>query len=173
MSYRILIHMKKSWIIIGSVAGIIIAAVVYLLLTSGKVESPSSDTSTNQASDLPAQTTNPQPSSPTPQATATPGVYTSYNAEVVAKTSGRRILFFHAPWCPQCRALEQSIQAGTVPNNVTIFKTDYDSHTALRQKYGVTLQTTLVELGANGEVVNKYVAYDTPTLEAVIKGLKL
>lgn len=99
------------------------------------------------------------------------GAYRDYDAQVLANTDGRRVLFFHASWCPQCRALESSIQAGTIPAGVTIFKVDYDSHQDLRQRHGVTLQTTLVLLDDEGNAVKKYVAYDQPTLEAVIKGL--
>ena len=99
------------------------------------------------------------------------GVYRQYDSQVLANTDGTRILFFHASWCPQCRALESSIQAGTIPAGVTIFKVDYDSHQELRQRYGVTLQTTLVLLDDQENAVKKYVAYDQPTLEAVIKGL--
>lgn len=125
---------------------------------------------------MPAQTSEQTPA-PRQQAetpvTAQPGTYVDYNAEVFAKTEGRRVMFFHAPWCPQCRALEQSIKEGKIPAGVTIFKVDYDTNYDLRTKYGVTMQTTLVEVGANGDKVNEYVAYHSPTLEAVIKGLKL
>jgi len=58
-----------------------------------------------------------------------------------------------------------------VPDGVTIFKTDYDSNQALRQKYGVTIQTTLVKIDDDGKLVKKYVAYDEPTLESLTKNL--
>lgn len=164
--------MKKAWMIIGGIVLVIAAAMVYLLLTSNKANSPKDS---NQATDLPAQTSEqtPQPQQQVETPTAQPGAYVDYNAETFAKTSGRRVLFFHAPWCPQCRALEQSIKEGKIPDGVTIFKTDYDTSVDLRQKYDVSLQTTLVEVGANGDAVNKYVAYNSPTLQAVITGLKL
>jgi len=38
----------------------------------------------------------------------------------------------------------------------------------LRQKYGVTIQTTIIRLDAEGNVAKKYVAYDDPTLTNVI-----
>lgn len=164
--------MRKTWIVIGIIVIVIGGAMAYLLL-SGSPSSQPASTDTGQASDLPA---GPNPESQIPntqQSPATPGTYTSYNQEVFAKTTGRRVLFFYAAWCPQCRALEQSIQSGTIPSGVTIFKVDYDTSVDLRQKYGVSLQTTLVEIGVHGNEVGKYVAYDTPTLEAVIKGLKL
>ncbi len=98
-----------------------------------------------------------------------PGVYAAYRNGIIESTSGTKILFFHAPWCPQCRKLEQSIKAGTIPPGVTIIKTDYDSNQALRQKYGVTIQTTLVRVNDAGKLQERYVAYDTPTLDTVLK----
>lgn len=103
----------------------------------------------------------------TEDVTSESGVYTEYSAEAVSSTRGRRVLFFHAPWCPQCRSLEKSIQSGSIPSDVTIFKVDYDTNQKLRQKYGVTLQTTVVLLDDNGEAAKKFVPYDSPSLEAV------
>lgn len=100
-----------------------------------------------------------------------PGAYIDYSADVIANTNGTKILFFHAPWCPQCKALEASIKAGPIPTDTTIIKVDYDSNQALKQKYGVTTQTTLVLVDDNGNLVKKYVAYSTPSLSAVISNL--
>jgi len=106
-----------------------------------------------------------------PQEAAEAGSYVDYSASAVTDAKGTKILFFHAPWCPQCRQLDASIKAGSVPDGVTIFKTDYDSNQALRQKYGVTIQTTLVKIDDDGKLVKKYVAYDEPTLESLTKNL--
>jgi thiol-disulfide isomerase/thioredoxin len=161
--------MKKPWLVIGGVVAVIALATLYLLI----MHKPAGQNApANTTADMPTQkTTATEAPVQTPQ--ETPGTYTAYSAEAVAKTAGRKILFFHAPWCPQCRALEQSIQSETIPAKVTIFKVDYDSSTTLRQKYGVTIQTTLVEVDSNGNLIQKYVAYDTPSLDAVVKALKL
>ncbi|MDF2461536.1 MAG: thioredoxin [Candidatus Saccharibacteria bacterium] len=115
--------------------------------------------------------TSPSPSSTQTAGSGSPaaaaGQYTEWKSDSLSKTSGTRVLFFHAPWCPQCRALDKSIKEGKVPNGVTIFKVDYDSNQALRQKYGVTIQTTMVRVDADGNLAEKYVAYESPTLEAV------
>lgn len=95
------------------------------------------------------------------------GSYIDYSETAVSTTSGTKILFFHASWCPQCRALDTSIKTGTIPSGVTIIKTDYDTNQELRKKYGVTIQTTLVKIAADGSLIKKYTAYDTPTLQAV------
>ena len=100
-----------------------------------------------------------------------PPVSTSTTAATaIASAEGRVLLFFHAPWCPQCRSIEADIVAQGVPDGVTIIKVDYDSHQDLRQQYGVTLQTTFVEVDSAGEALQSYVAYDDPHLEAVIDG---
>lgn len=100
-----------------------------------------------------------------------PGAYVDYSETVIANTPGTKILFFHAPWCPQCRALEASIKSRTIPTGVTIIKVDYDTNQALRQKYGVTIQTTLVKVDDSGNLIKKYVAYDEPTLETIKENL--
>lgn len=161
--------MKKTWIIIIGVLAVIAAAVAYLMLTSDKVSSPQ-DTAVTSTTPQTTITTPTGQQAPTPQP---PGTYVTYDAEVVAKDSGRKVLFFHAPWCPQCRALEQSIKADTIPSGVTIYKTDFDSFLALRQKYGVTRQTTFVEIDAQGKEVGEFYAYYDTTLDAVVKGLGL
>lgn len=104
-------------------------------------------------------------------ANAAPGVYTDYGSIDLSRTTGTKILFFYAPWCPQCRALEADIEANGPPAGVTIVKVDYDKNQTLRKKYGVTIQTTLVKIDDNGDLVKKYVAYDEPNLQAVKENL--
>lgn len=98
----------------------------------------------------------------------TAGTYIDYSTDVIKNTKGTKVLFFHAPWCPQCRAIDNSIKSGKIPEGVTIIKTDYDSNQDLRKKYGVTLQTTMVRVDDDGNVVKKYTAYNQPTLQAII-----
>lgn len=117
--------------------------------------------------------TTPVPATPEQPAAVTPGVYTEYSDTAIADAAGRTVLFFHAPWCGQCRDLESDILSEGVPDGVTIIKVDYDSHQDLRQKYGVTMRTTFVEIDASGSVSQSFVAYDTPQLTAVIDALSL
>jgi thiol-disulfide isomerase/thioredoxin len=99
------------------------------------------------------------------------GAYIDYSSDVIAATPGTKLLFFHASWCPQCRALDKDILATTLPENVTIIKVDYDTHQDLRQKYGITIQTTLVRVDDQGNLIKKYVAYNQPTFAAVKQNL--
>jgi thiol-disulfide isomerase/thioredoxin len=107
----------------------------------------------------------------TPDTDTKPGQYLTYTPDIIAKTKGTKILFFHAPWCPQCRALEASITSNTIPTNISIIKVDYDSNQTLRQKYGVTIQTSVVKVDDVGQLVKKYVAYEDPSLQAIIENL--
>lgn len=112
-----------------------------------------------------------QPVTPTEErienAANQPGVYADYQEGLVASTDGVQLLFFHAPWCPQCRMIESDIEKQGVPNGVTVLKVDYDSNQALRQRYEVTLQTTFVEIDKDGNKIDSYVAYNEPTFDSV------
>lgn len=161
--------MKKPWIIISGVVIVIVAAVIYVAVSSPKASTPSdSANETASTQDTPEVKTD----TPAPAAPAQPGAYTAYDPELLSKTTGRKILFFHASWCPQCQALDKSIKEGPIPDGVTFFKVDYDAAHDLRIAYGVNLQTTLVEIDQSGHVVKKYVAYDEPTLQAALNGLQ-
>ncbi|MEO6201420.1 MAG: thioredoxin family protein [Cryobacterium sp.] len=103
-----------------------------------------------------------------PDSATSGGAYVDYTEELLADTAGTRVLFFHASWCPQCRALESSIKAGPIPDGLTIFKVDYDNSTELRQKYGVTQQTTVVYIDDKGTELSKKVLYDDSSLDALI-----
>lgn len=95
------------------------------------------------------------------------GSYVEYTPELIAQTPGTKILFFHAEWCPQCRQLDSDLESTGAPAGVTVMKVDYDSSQELRQKYGVTQQTTLVRVDDNGELVEKFVAYDDPSVDSL------
>lgn len=155
---------KKSLFIIAIIIAVIGAGIAYVLVSKPvDHQAPAAETSVQQ----------PQPTTthPAPSNEAQAGKYIDYSAEVLNETQGTKLLFFHASWCPQCRAIEASINATAIPAGVTIFKVDYDSHQALRQKYGVTLQTTFVKVNDAGEKVDSYVAYDEPTFDSVKREL--
>lgn len=154
---------KPLLVIITVTVSLIVGSFVYLL--TQKQEPMNTNHQTTQPTDT-------QPESTEPPATVQrAGSYLNYSEKELAAAQGTKVLFFHAPWCPQCRALETSIKAGSIPAGVTIFKVDYDSNQELRQRYGVTIQTTLVRIDEDGNLVKKYVAYDEPTLASVSENL--
>lgn len=84
---------------------------------------------------------------------AAPGVYTAYDADAIVQSEAEHILlFFHATWCPSCKALDADIvaNADSIPAGVEIYKVDYDTSTALKRQYGVTTQHSIIEVTASG-----------------------
>jgi thiol-disulfide isomerase/thioredoxin len=87
------------------------------------------------------------------------GTYEAYAPEkLVLAEEGDVLLFFHADWCPTCRGLEAEIEKdiSVLPEGLHILKIDYDSATALKQQYGVTTQSTFVQVDAEGALIQKF-----------------
>ena len=91
---------------------------------------------------------------------ATNGDYLSYNSQnlAIAQENGRAVLFFHAKWCPTCRAADETInrELDQIPADVTILKVDYDKEKDLKKKYRITYQHTFVQVDENGNEVTKF-----------------
>jgi thiol-disulfide isomerase/thioredoxin len=137
---------------------------------SQTAESQTTGAQTTGSQTTGSQTTEPQ-ASDAMAGSETAGSFVDYSPELVSSTPGEKLLFFHAPWCPQCQELEADIEEAGVPDGVTVFKVDYDSNQDLREKYGVTIQTTVVKVDDQGEAIESYVAYEEPTFENVSDAL--
>jgi thiol-disulfide isomerase/thioredoxin len=85
-------------------------------------------------------------------------VYSPEALQAAQETDNKIVLFFHATWCPSCRALDSEITSNLaeIPENLTIFKVNYDAETALKQQYSVTTQHTLVQIDSTGNEVTKW-----------------
>lgn len=139
----------------------------------GDFETIEVDDEANEPADGAAQG-KPQPTAETSAGNATAGTYTTYSDAALASAGDRqRVLFFHAPWCPQCRDLEADIENSGVPNGMAILKVDYDSNQALRQRYGVTQQTTVVSIDKDGNKQKSFLPYSDPRLANALDGLDL
>src|SRR3989344_3575608 len=93
------------------------------------------------------------------------GEYQAYSAETVSTAQAANqkvVLFFYAPWCPECRAADAVFksQADKIPAGVSLLKTDYDHETELKEKYRVNYQHTFVQIDASGNAVTKWVSGD-------------
>ncbi len=87
------------------------------------------------------------------------GQYMAYDASKLAMAAqGPVVLFFHAPWCPTCKAADTDINANVaaIPAGTTILKVDYDTNPELKKKYGVTYQHTFVQVNAEGTMIKKW-----------------
>lgn len=153
---------KKTIIAVVVPVVLVIAALAYAAFSRGASDTSLPSTKPSQAVEV---------NQPTAKPSQSVGVYTEYSEAKRAEAQGDILLFFHASWCPQCRAIEASIDKDGIPDGVTVLKVDYDSNQALRQKYGVTLQTTFVKVDAAGNKLASYVAYSEPTFAAVKREL--
>lgn len=81
-------------------------------------------------------------------------VYTTYSADVLANGE-TKVLFFHADWCPNCRANDARLQEWSADGEYTypVYKVSYDSATALKAQLGVTSQDTFVLVDGEGNIV--------------------
>ncbi|MGB4762401.1 MAG: thioredoxin family protein [Candidatus Saccharimonas sp.] len=156
---------KKTVIIVITLTSIIVGALLYVALTRGQMHERMTNEMTTMEESKPEVITE-QPETDV-DSVANQGSYVPYDEAKLAVTEGDILLFFHASWCPQCRAIEKSIYNEGIPNNVTIYKIDYDTNQALRQRYGVTLQTTFVKVDAKGNKLASFVAYSEPSFSAV------
>lgn len=162
------------------------------LIGGGVILSASGDDDTTTTANNETSTTSSGSQSPSSTSSATPASSASeqaagsndtaetsryitlaeFDANPSAYDDKNKVLFFHADWCPQCRSVENEILSDTsqVPEDTVIIKTDYDSETALRQEYGVTNQTTFVQIDNDRSEIAQWFA---PTLSRVIDGIQL
>ncbi|MEK7069156.1 MAG: thioredoxin family protein [Patescibacteria group bacterium] len=102
------------------------------------------------------------------------GSYEVYAPEKVTLASADHdvVLFFHASWCPTCRAVDADIKANLskIPSTLAILDVNYDNSTALKQKYGVTYQHTFVQVDKGGNLIKKWSG--SPTLSALVAEVK-
>lgn len=165
---------KILWLC-GGFALLVVCCVTYVLFASPE---PGAQDPPRVAPARPAATSDPQArdtsGAEAQPSQSIPAQYVAYSPQAVASDTREKVLFFYADWCPKCRALDADIQQqlGSL-SNITIYKVDYDTETALRKQYDVTLQTTLVKTDKDGNKLASYVAYEDPTLAAVRRELGL
>jgi len=128
--------------------------------------SASSDASVSSAHDALSSSASPS---------AEQGEYIDASAEsAIAEAaigSGRPVLlFFHAPWCGFCIArdgvLRKIYAEDAYP--VSTYKIDYDSAAALKARYGVTVQDTVVLVDGEGNALQTITGASQSDLESLI-----
>lgn len=77
------------------------------------------------------------------------------------------ILFFHANWCPTCRAAANDFAANAqdIPENVQIVKVNYDTASELKKEYTITTQHTFVAIDSQGNEVARWVGGELELLQ--------
>lgn len=87
------------------------------------------------------------------------GRYVVYSPEAYEQgNDGRRVLFFYAAWCPTCRPADAEFEARAdeIPEDVTLYRVNYDTEEALKEQYDITYQHTYVEVDEAGNEVAKW-----------------
>jgi thiol-disulfide isomerase/thioredoxin len=138
--------------------------------TSTAASSPAATPSSSAASSsAPAASPSASPSkseSESSPAPATQGSYIEYAAFAANPEmyeAGKVVLFFHAGWCPTCQEANKNLTSdpASLPAGVTVVKTDFDTETDLRQKYGVGVQHTFVQIDADGNELRTWTGSNT------------
>lgn len=99
------------------------------------------------------------------------GQYATYASGIVGngKTS---VLFFHAAWCPDCKATDAKLRswygAGQYP--VSTYQVNYDTETALRQQYGIVRQNTVVLIDGSGKAIRSAINPSDADVQAMLGG---
>lgn len=84
--------------------------------------------------------------------------FTSEAAAQAMVAKGPVVYFFKASWCPTCQALQKELDSdiGKLPTGTSVVIVDYDNSSALKTKYAVTYQHTLVQIDATGKEITKW-----------------
>ena len=100
-----------------------------------------------------------------------PGEYIAYSTTAFEGAESRRWVFFYSDQSTTAQTLDQSIQTGQLPLNVTIFKADYATSGMLRQQYGVTAMGAVVEIDAFGNSLGQFTPVGKTSLQDVVTAL--
>ncbi len=144
-------------------SGMLIVIIVAVILVGGVVYGRANKSGENVS----VQNTKSQSETVAPtNNSASAGSYEEYDQSKVSRAeNGKVVLFFRALWCPTCVGLDNNIKAHLkdIPKDVTILYVDYDNSSALKQKYLVTTQHTLVQVDKDGTLIKKW--RGSPTLD--------
>ena len=103
--------------------------------------------------------------------------YVEFTDGILDSTSGRRVLYFYANWCPTCRPADADFKANAdkLPEDVTVIRVNYNdtatdaSEEALADEYGVTYQHTFVQIDEEG---NKITSWNGGQLSELLSNIK-
>lgn len=75
-------------------------------------------------------------------------------------------IYFHADWCGTCHSFEAGLQKSLpdMPPNFVMLRANYDTERALKEKYSVFSQTTVIIIDETGKKVYKGLS---PRFEAI------
>lgn len=84
----------------------------------------------------------------------------------------RKVLFFHAGWCPYCKAHDVALRAWDLeaPLPLDVYNIDFDASLDLRSRFGVLSQDTFILVDGNGNKLAELSGY--PSAEAVLNFIR-
>jgi len=169
-------HAQTNKIIKISVAFVLLIGIVSIGVFASRIENENFQKGSEVGNESMRNTEN-MPNEKTPDISSdekvSVGSYEAYSPAKVSVAQGKNIvLFFHASWCPTCRALNADIEnhLATIPSDTVLLKVDYDSEVELRKKYGVTYQHTLVQVDSDAQLIHKWSG--SPTLVTLLSQIK-
>jgi thiol-disulfide isomerase/thioredoxin len=169
--------MNNKVLFLGGIGLLIIVAGIFSM--NQQPSQPAAETTvqggteTGEAVSVEDQATGIEESAVETDPSITPGSYTEYSAQSLetATATGKAVLFFHASWCPTCKAANEAFttRASEIPAGVTILKADYDAEKDLKARYGITYQHTFVQIDAEGNEITKWNGGDIEELQENLK----
>lgn len=83
--------------------------------------------------------------------------FTNLDSAGMMAESKPTVLFFHAGWCPSCKAAIKDFEENSRDwENINLIIVDYDNSAELQKKYSVTYQHTFVQISADADVLAKW-----------------
>lgn len=148
--------MNKSLLLIVGTGAILLLGGVYVVMSS-QDSSNDGQKEVSKTTDVP-QSQNEATIQTDSEATIELSYVKTSGGELASIVNDKRVLFFHASWCPTCKTLDKDISSNLseIPAGVTIAQVDFDEEIDLKKKYGVTLQHTLVQIDSEGNELAKW-----------------
>ncbi len=97
--------------------------------------------------------------------------FTKAAFKAAADSGKTTLVFFHAPWCPVCKAQEPKVLAhlNGDAKDVVAFKVDYDTNMDLRKEMNVEKQSTLILYKGSKEVARLSYKSDDASIDELFK----
>ncbi len=107
--------------------------------------------------------------------TVEPASYSAYSEAKYNELKGKKAfaLFFHADWCPTCVGIEKAVQEdlANYPAGTTILQANFDTESALKQQYGIQMQSTVVIIDAEGNPVKTLASPANIEIKTALEGV--
>lgn len=97
--------------------------------------------------------------------------FTKEAFKAAADSGKTTLVFFHAPWCPVCKAQEPKVLAhlNGDAKDVVALKVDYDTNMDLRKEMNVEKQSTLILYSGAKEIARVSYKSDDASIDELFK----